>query len=544
MTLGANLLAFLLAFGLPIILVISRSVIRSQRGALYNDLIAVLYPDGGDALPLLELVRRKYAKAPAKVTPTTALGGRGHAKDAEGVEDARRQPPQLLLTMVFFGGVSFMGWATLLVPEACLMTGHAGACALPGPLHFAITDSYFWAAKSGDPSRDATVAIAAVAFLGAYVTAVQSLIRRLLNFELGAIAFVRASFQLFMGVVVAVVAFRALSPTVGGAAESLTPLTPNAIFAFWVGAAFLIGLAPQAGLSWLASQLKLKLQKGIDLRSLDSAKIISIEVIDGIDSEIRFRLEDNNISDVQNLATRNPVELYIETPYGLLEVFDWVLQAQLCTVVGAVTFDALKKHNIRTIFDLERAVLADRAPEGFIQALGEVLYAGADQDFRKAISLPSPGTGLDPVVIRHGVAVICDDLHVDRLRALWQRILERSSVPGGRKWLYRTTLLPGEDPDPIPPATPAAQHWTALAAAMGRDYSERLAAGEPPDSLSSLRDGALHAVRQALVLNPSSFDTLRRLWDPAEGVADGRGDLEAFFGDPDFERLLKPWSEV
>ena len=62
-------------------------------------------------------------------------------------------------------------------------------------------------------------------FLGAYVAASQYLIRQLLNYELEAISFLRCAFQLGMGVIVSVVAYRAIQGGIVGGIEAFTDKT-------------------------------------------------------------------------------------------------------------------------------------------------------------------------------------------------------------------------------------------------------------------------------------------------------------------------------
>jgi hypothetical protein len=278
-----------------------------------------------------------------------------------------------------------------------------------------------------------------VAFLGAYVGTALYLARAALNFELDALAFVRATVQGMLGVVVAIVGFEVLWTAV----QSYPSHGLRVAFGgAWLAVAFLLGLAPESGLGFVMRRVNLRLRKATDQRALNAAAIAPVELIDGVDSDIAHRLQESNVYDVQNLATVNPIQLFVETPYSLFECFDWVSQAQLCLVVGPGVFQELKKHNIRTIFDLERAVLAWRAPDTYVAAIGELLFSRTPPEF--VARLRGPNDDIDPVVVRHAVAVMGDDLHVHRMRSLWTQIRER--VSSGREWLLVTGPLPG-DPD-------------------------------------------------------------------------------------------------
>jgi hypothetical protein len=108
------------------------------------------------------------------------------------------------------------------------------------------------------------------------------------------------------------------------------------------------------------------------------APVVPLTVLDVVDFFIEFRLEEANIFDVQNLAASNPIMLHVESPYGIYQTIDWVAQAQLCTTVGAERFLLLKRFNIRTIFDLERAVLGLNAPAELKLIIGTILL-GSDK---------------------------------------------------------------------------------------------------------------------------------------------------------------------
>jgi len=193
-----------------------------------------------------------------------------------------------------------------------------------------------------------------------------------------------------------------------------------------------------------------------DDRFVSITPIVSLDVINGIDYEIRFRLEDCGIYDIQNLATYNPILLHVETPFGIYQCIDWVAQAQLCHIVGLERFLALRELNIRTIFDLERAIDSVDSPEEFDDIYMSILMSPTSNlrrlaDIAKMNFMIMDGTNARPVSVdeyakwarervssepklitkaaEHLMTWISDDLHVRRLRRLWNDIAD-SLEPG------------------------------------------------------------------------------------------------------------------
>jgi hypothetical protein len=135
--------------------------------------------------------------------------------------------------------------------------------------------------------------------------------------------------------------------TSSASSQAFTPSTSSWLLAL----AFMIGFYPALGLNYLQERfsfLKLKTRNPI----VDSlSRDMPLEIIDGIDSYIKFRLGEYEIEDVQNLALANPIQLFVETPYALLEIMDWIGQAQLIMEVDISKISDLRNLGIRTSLD-------------------------------------------------------------------------------------------------------------------------------------------------------------------------------------------------
>jgi hypothetical protein len=187
--------------------------------------------------------------------------------------------------------------------------------------------------------RIATALVVGAGFVGAYIWSINYLILRIANFDLSPLSFLRTSAHILLTVFVAWALRQVVAaPEVG---EKLA-------VAALLGIAFLSGLYPSLGLNVLIERLPIWLRIKREVpEGKEIGRSLPLDLIDGIDPTIKFRLNELDIGDVQNLATTNPIELYVESPYGLVEIIDWIAQAQLLTELGPKPFLEARTKGIR-----------------------------------------------------------------------------------------------------------------------------------------------------------------------------------------------------
>jgi hypothetical protein len=421
---GWGIFAAIFAVMTPLTLLVMREVIRRRRSALLGELLETLFK-GKEYIPTLEFARNKYGARPA-------ASAADQSREDKAATRSLTRPYSLLISAVPYLLLSVIGFLILIEPICALIS--TDACF--GNL---IVQSLIWiehpgnAAESGPRLLEAA-AIVGAAFLGGYLFTLRTLLRAVMNFELSPITWLRAAVHLLSGSIVALLLYRTLGGTPYLSDVLQITADPNSSpLRLWLAVAFIAGYVPDFGLSTLLRYLHITYLKNVDDAVMKSVAIIPIEIVDGIDYDVRYRLEETNIVDIQNLATYNPILLFVETPYGLYEAFDWVLQAQLCLAVGPKTFLELKKYKVRTIFDLEKAVTGDGS-DGLARMIGALLYADADPQVRKFIAAapadPNATAEPDPGSVRRAIEVMGDNLHTRRLRQLWSVIYSQLTPAG------------------------------------------------------------------------------------------------------------------
>ena len=109
-------------------------------------------------------------------------------------------------------------------------------------------------------------------------------------------------------------------------------------------------------------------------------------------------------------------------------------QAQLCSIVGPKGLTPLWELGIRTIFDIEQAVLGPRSTRQLRYEVGKSLFAGKDPPETAKFGLGEAGelsANADKCILALANVMI-DDLHVHRLRQIVNRIAQRLGTSNTR----------------------------------------------------------------------------------------------------------------
>ena len=149
----------------------------------------------------------------------------------------------------------------------------------------------------------------------------------------------------------------------------------DGVKSWFLAFSFLVGFYPLLGMNYLQERFPALQLKSRSPAATRASREIGIEVVDGIDTFQNFRLEEFEIQDAQALATVNPILLFINAPYGLFQVIDWVNQAQLISAFELEKVIEFRKTGVRTITEL--AGLVKSSEEGK-DLIGKILFPTAN----------------------------------------------------------------------------------------------------------------------------------------------------------------------
>jgi hypothetical protein len=367
-----------------------RATVKQQRQEVIHDLQSVFNlldeRDGGLIVPSFEFVKYKYYLQ------------RDPAAD-------RKQPKDFSTLSWLLAALPL--FLMLLLLNIFVVVIVSTSLQLPEPLFF--SDSFKAAVVKFEDWKWALLA----AYGGSFLYVSRAFFRAINNFDLSPASFVGATNNILFGIVAALLVYFGLL-RLGSQYLPVEQVTISVV----VLAAFAAGYFPDSAARQLIRSSQLQDFKREDTGMFAAFKAIPIEVIDGIDTVVRDRLTDFHISTVQNLAASNPIMLFVETPFGVYQIMDWVAQAQLCASVGPKRLVQLWSLGIRTIFDLERVAVH----EGFrdaalLEAVGTILLPPGSPD-----SSPS---SFDTNAVIANIVMRIDNPYVHRLRQIFNRVGER-----------------------------------------------------------------------------------------------------------------------
>ena len=178
------------------------------------------------------------------------------------------------------------------------------------------------------------------AFLGAYFFSVQMLFRRFVRRDLRASAYVGVSLRIVLAVIATWVAVLALSDQA----------TPDQLALL----GFVIGVFPRTVWQVVQAALKRVFMAGVLVPTLKTQ--LPVSDLDGLTVWHEARLEEEDIENIPNMATADPVELMLNTRFSGDRIVDWIDQAILYTDLGVdeglEARQRLRAHGIRTATSL------------------------------------------------------------------------------------------------------------------------------------------------------------------------------------------------
>lgn len=269
-------------------------------------------------------------------------------------------PVWFLVIVVLFGSlISFFGAQTFpLDPTPSYVLG--------GPLASdpAVDKHTLEAYQSG------TVFMGSMAFLGAYVWMIATLVVRINNFDTSPIAFYFLSVRILTALLVATLV------------RHMIQVLPNAV----VGSTnepgyglavlgFLIGWNPTLWLNEVmlrgADLFKQRIARQKMPNADNMPQNMTLSMIQGLLDTEAARLMELNIDNCQKLACENAILIWLRTPYNLDVIVDWIAQAQLFLLFEPSNLDSLRKAGVRDIFAYY-IMLSDDAPRTATQPVGGV----------------------------------------------------------------------------------------------------------------------------------------------------------------------------
>lgn len=222
------------------------------------------------------------------------------------------------------------------------------------------------AAVTAQPSRaDPRSTLVYFAFLGAYLFAVQELVRRYNTFDLLPQVYSSIFVRMLLAAGIVYVGATLIAALFGADANA----GPLAMIT-----AFLIGIFPQRGIDWLSERVK----NTFDTK-MSFASVRPLTEIIGISPWHQARLTQMGIDDAQNLAMVDMRKLLLTTQFDTEVIVNWIDQAILYVKVGS-KIASLRENYINTFYELASALAAGA---GAATTVTTILSLGDDSGLQR-----------------------------------------------------------------------------------------------------------------------------------------------------------------
>lgn len=246
------------------------------------------------------------------------------------IVNAEYKGPDYLLPVVFVTFFSVLGFHILFANNGLVLLR-----------------AMVWATESADNSYRiyaSSLVSFGFAFLGAYIWSIQYIFRRMVTLDLPPGAYYSVGTRLvFSSFVALLYSHLTFNYSLGTELDMARP--PNMVEAQLPLIAFLAGVFPERLLNWMRDSLG-----GLFSRKKHQAKVLPLEMIEGISSFQKARLSELGIDNIQNLAHGSLVEISIKTPFKPRVVADWMAQARLCLEFKSQV-NKIRESGVRSILD-------------------------------------------------------------------------------------------------------------------------------------------------------------------------------------------------
>ncbi len=193
----------------------------------------------------------------------------------------------------------------------------------------------------------ATIKAMQFGFLGAYIFSIQLVYRRYTSFDLRPYVYMGCTLTMISGIVFNLVAFQVMNAlNNSGNTENISGLTSGVTGGILPILAFSLGYFPYLAIRWFNrvgyTALGVKQHR---------SNALSLKLIDGISQLHETRLRDEQIDNIENLASVSIDDLLINTRFSASEIIAWIDQAILYVYLEANEIENFRQGGIRSFSD-------------------------------------------------------------------------------------------------------------------------------------------------------------------------------------------------